>query len=105
MANRGFSLLNRFLQFRSELALLWRAFRDSSTPLHIKALMLLVPLYLLSPIDLIPDFLPFAGWLDDVIIVPLLVSWIFGMVQRSTKSPSGAAPRNDSTIDGSWRRL
>ena len=103
MANRGFSLLSRFMQFRSELGLLWRAFRDGSTPLHIKALMLLVPLYLLSPIDLIPDFIPFAGWLDDMIIVPLLVSWIVGLMQRNTSaSPNGD---NGQTIDGSARRL
>ena len=65
MTQRPFTLLNRFLQFRAELGQLWRAFRAAETPMHLKVLMLLVPLYLLSPIDLIPDFIPLAGWLDD----------------------------------------
>ena len=75
MAN-PFNLARRFMTFRRELVLLWRAFISPATPLHLKALMLLVPAYLLSPIDLIPDIFPFVGWLDDVVIVPMLVSWI-----------------------------
>jgi uncharacterized membrane protein YkvA (DUF1232 family) len=103
-------LLARLMQFRDELVALWRAFIAAETPLHLKALMLLVPLYLLSPIDLIPDFIPFAGWLDDLVIVPMLVSWIFGMLQRSRMAmrpqPSRAPERkNSQTIDGTWRRL
>lgn len=100
---RTFSLLARFLTFRRELATLWRAFLAPETPWHLKALMLLVPAYLLSPFDLIPDIIPFAGWLDDLVIVPLLVSWIFGMLpQRApayTRAPDGA-----KVIDGTYRR-
>ena len=104
MANRPTTLLTRFLQFRTELGLLWRAFRASETPMHLKALMLLVPLYLVSPFDLVPDFIPFAGWLDDMVIVPLLVSWIAAMLPK----PAPVHPRGragDKVIDGSWRRL
>lgn len=103
MANRPFILLNRFLQFRKELGLLWRAFRSAATPIHVKALMLLVPLYLLSPIDLVPDFIPFAGWLDDLVVIPMLVSWIVSLLPRDT---GGQTARDGGrTIDGSWRRL
>ena len=65
------NVLGRLLQFRDELFALWRAFLAPGTPLHLKALMLLVPLYLISPIDLIPDFIPVLGYLDDVLLVPL----------------------------------
>lgn len=106
---RHFFLLNRLLQFRNELIALWRAFMAPGTPVHLKALMLLVPLYLISPVDLIPDFIPFAGWLDDMVIVPLLVSWIFGMLQRPSPQPqpaqNTAPPQQPQTIDGTWRRL
>ena len=68
---RNMNILARFLTFRTELVTLWRAFLAPETPLHLKALMLLVPLYLLSPLDLIPDVVPVLGWLDDLIIVPL----------------------------------
>ena len=43
---RNMTLLARFLNFRTELVTLWRAFRAPETPFHLKALMLLVPLYL-----------------------------------------------------------
>ncbi|HEY9011789.1 MAG TPA: DUF1232 domain-containing protein [Devosia sp.] len=102
MANRSFILLNRFLQFRNELGLLWRAFRAPTTPIHLKALMLLVPLYLLSPIDLVPDFIPLLGWLDDLVVIPMLVSWIVSLLpsERPTRTRAGS-----KTIDGTWRRL
>lgn len=101
MANRSFTLLNRFLQFRNELGLLWRAFRSPATPMHLKALMLLVPLYLLSPIDLLPDFIPLVGWLDDIVVIPMLVSWIVSMLPREQPARARAGSK---TIDGTYRR-
>ncbi|WP_220494325.1 YkvA family protein [Aquipseudomonas guryensis] len=50
---------------------LWLAARDARTPKLAKLLALLVAAYALSPIDLIPDFVPVLGYLDDLIIVPL----------------------------------
>jgi uncharacterized membrane protein YkvA (DUF1232 family) len=50
---------------------LWLAARDRRTPWHAKAMALAVSAYALSPIDLIPDFIPVLGYLDDLIIVPL----------------------------------
>jgi len=103
MTQRPFTLLNRFLQFRTELGQLWRAFRAAETPMHVKALMLLVPLYLLSPIDLIPDFIPLAGWLDDVVIVPMLVSWIASMLSKTAPvHPRGRA--GEDVIETTYRR-
>ena len=50
---------------------LWLAGRDARTPLGAKIVAAMVAAYALSPIDLIPDFIPVLGWLDDLIIVPL----------------------------------
>src|SRR5215470_4663221 len=50
---------------------LYRAGRDPRVPWYAKALAILVTGYALSPIDLIPDFIPVVGYLDDVIVVPL----------------------------------
>jgi uncharacterized membrane protein YkvA (DUF1232 family) len=47
------------------------AARDPRVPWYVKALALCVAGYALSPIDLIPDFIPVIGYLDDLVIVPL----------------------------------
>lgn len=42
-------------------------------------------LYLLSPVDLIPDFIPLAGYVDDLVIVPLLLRWSFALLPKQVK--------------------
>ncbi len=54
---------------------LWFATRHPSVPWYAKALGIFVVAYALSPIDLIPDFVPVLGYLDDVILLPGLI-WL-----------------------------
>lgn len=56
---------------KRDLHALWLAARDHRTPWYAKTLALIVAAYALSPIDLIPDFIPIIGYLDDIVIVPL----------------------------------
>ena len=56
---------------KTEIHALMIASRDPRTPLAAKVLALLVLAYALSPIDLIPDFIPVLGYLDDLILLPL----------------------------------
>jgi len=49
----------------------WLAARDPRVPMLARILAVAVAAYALSPIDLIPDFIPVLGWLDDLVIVPL----------------------------------
>ena len=58
-------------QLRRDAHMLWIAARDSRTPFVAKAIAGLVAAYALSPIDLIPDFVPIFGMLDELVIVPL----------------------------------
>ena len=96
-------LIARFVTFRRELGQLWQAFLSRETPLHLKALILLVPAYLLMPLDVVPDFIPLFGWLDDLVIVPMLVGWIVRMLPQ--KAPVYTrAPDGGRVIDGTWRR-
>jgi uncharacterized membrane protein YkvA (DUF1232 family) len=55
---------------KRDIVALWIAARDPRVPWHAKALAAAVAAYALSPIDLIPDFIPVLGYLDDLIIVP-----------------------------------
>jgi uncharacterized membrane protein YkvA (DUF1232 family) len=56
---------------KRDVVALWLAARDERVPWHAKAVAAAVAAYALSPIDLIPDFIPVLGHLDDLIIVPL----------------------------------
>lgn len=58
-------------ELKAQLLTLWFARSHPDTPWYAKALAVLVAAYAFSPIDLIPDFIPVLGYLDDVIIVPL----------------------------------
>lgn len=96
--------MHRLLQFRNELVTLWRAFLAPETPLWLKGLMLAVPLYLVSPLDIIPDFIPILGWVDDAIVIPLLVSFIVRLLPRRAEARATRGAKG-SVIDGEWRRL
>jgi len=54
-----------------ELLAVWFAYRHPKTPWYAKILVALIGGYAFSPIDLIPDFIPIIGYLDDVLLLPL----------------------------------
>lgn len=56
---------------KRDIIAIWIAARDDRTPIVAKIVAATTAAYALSPIDLIPDFIPVLGYLDDVIIVPL----------------------------------
>lgn len=56
---------------KKDIVVVWLVAKDQRTPVWIKILALIIAAYALSPIDLIPDFIPVLGYLDDIIIVPL----------------------------------
>jgi uncharacterized membrane protein YkvA (DUF1232 family) len=58
----------------------WLAAREPRVPWYAKALALLVAAYALSPIDLIPDFIPVLGLLDDLVLVPAGVWLVLRLV-------------------------
>jgi uncharacterized membrane protein YkvA (DUF1232 family) len=61
----------RVRALKTEIHALLIAARDPRTPWAAKALALLVVIYAASPIDLIPDFIPILGYLDDLLLLPL----------------------------------
>lgn len=62
-------------RIKRDAVTLWFAYRDPRTPWAVKALCIFVVGYALSPIDLIPDFIPVLGYLDDAILLPGLI-WL-----------------------------
>lgn len=63
-------LKNRTDELKIQTFALYLAYRDPRTPWYAKAWVALVVAYAVSPIDLIPDFIPVLGYLDDLFIVP-----------------------------------
>jgi uncharacterized membrane protein YkvA (DUF1232 family) len=65
---------------KRDVLALWIAARDRRTPWYAKAAAGAVAAYALSPIDLIPDFVPVLGYLDDLVIVPLGIALAIRLV-------------------------
>ena len=63
---------------RGDARCLWFALRHPAAPGWLKVGAALVALYLVSPIDLIPDAIPFVGLVDDIVLVPLAIRWLLG---------------------------
>lgn len=63
--------------FRKELLLAWAVLRDPRTPRAAKLTTVLAVLYVISPVDLVSDFIPVLGWLDDGLIAYLLLQLSF----------------------------
>jgi uncharacterized membrane protein YkvA (DUF1232 family) len=65
---------------KAEIAALAGAVRDPRTPWYAKLLGIVIVAYALSPIDLIPDFIPVIGFLDDAILLPLGIWAVLRMI-------------------------
>ena len=79
----------------------WLAARDPRTPWYARLFGLLVTAYALSPIDLIPDFIPVLGLMDDALLIPLGL-WLFvkmlpkGLIEEHRAAAARAAERPGS---------
>ncbi len=68
------NLKERAAKLKTDLPAVFLALQKKETPLAAKAAAAAALVYALSPIDLIPDFIPILGYLDDLILLPLLVA-------------------------------
>jgi uncharacterized membrane protein YkvA (DUF1232 family) len=66
----------RLHALKRESLVVWFAARDPRMPWHVRLLALAIAAYALSPIDLVPDFIPVLGYLDDLVLVPLGVALV-----------------------------
>jgi uncharacterized membrane protein YkvA (DUF1232 family) len=70
---------------RGDAKVLWHALRHPQSPGWLKLGVAGMVLYLLSPVDLIPDVLPIIGVVDDLIVIPLAMSWLIRMLPASVR--------------------
>jgi uncharacterized membrane protein YkvA (DUF1232 family) len=77
------SLKERAKKLKIDLYALYLSYRDPRVRWYEKAFIALVIGYAISPIDLIPDFIPILGYLDDLILIPLGISLAIRMVPKN----------------------
>lgn len=85
IAKRVPSLVKAF-SFKQEMFVLYYSITDSRTPILSKLVAFAALLYLISPIDLIPDFIPILGYVDDIVIAPLLLHIAFRLLPADVKA-------------------
>jgi len=80
---KGKSSLRQWAKrLRTDVVVLYLAYRDPRTPWYAKLLAVGVVAYSLSPIDLIPDFIPILGYVDDLVLVPLGIALAVRMIPK-----------------------
>lgn len=77
------TLKERARQLKTDIPAVWLAIRRKDTPWCAKAVGGLAVVYALSPIDLLPDFIPVLGMLDDLIVLPLLISLFIRWIPKT----------------------
>lgn len=78
---------------RGDARRLWFALRHPAAPRWLKLGAALIVLYVLSPIDLIPDALPIIGVVDDLVLVPLAIRWLLGRLPAHVRADAEARMR------------
>jgi uncharacterized membrane protein YkvA (DUF1232 family) len=92
-------------KLKIETYALYLACRDKRTPWYAKALALLVVAHTFSPIDLIPDFIPVLGYLDDLLIVPLGIWLAVKMIPPEVMAEARQQAAENMAVDsklGKW---
>lgn len=89
---------------KGDARLLWLALQHPQAPGWLKLGAVGIVLYLLSPMDLIPEVVPFFGVVDDIVLVPLAIRWLYRRLPESLRAevearagrrPAQAAPPAD----------
>ena len=70
---------------RGDVRRLWFALRHPAAPSWLKVGTALIVLYLLSPVDLLPDAIPLLGVLDDFVVVPLAIRWMLARLPAQVR--------------------
>ena len=78
------SLQDKAKQLKIDIPAVFLALKAKETPWQAKLFAALTVVYALSPIDLIPDFIPFFGYLDDLVLLPLLVALTVRFIPKET---------------------
>lgn len=71
--------------FRGDARRLWFALKHPAAPTWLKVGTALIALYVISPVDLIPDVLPLIGVVDDLVIIPMAIRFLLGRLPAAIR--------------------
>jgi uncharacterized membrane protein YkvA (DUF1232 family) len=97
-----FELKTRARALKRDVHAVYLAAGDPRVPWYAKALALAVAGYALSPIDLIPDFIPVIGYLDDMIVVPLGIWLVLSLIPREVMAQYRAEANEAARRPRNW---
>lgn len=89
-------LRDRAKQLKRDIPAFFLALKDKDTPVIAKIVAGITVAYALSPIDLVPDFIPVLGYLDDIILLPMLIALSIKLI------PADIFERNRQQAEGLW---
>lgn len=94
----------RATHLKTETYAIYLAYKDSRVPWYAKIFIAVIVAYTFSPIDLIPDFIPILGYLDDLIIVPLGIALAIRMIPKDVMAECRDAAKEATNQDrpASW---
>ena len=95
-------LKSRAKTLKRDTLALWFAARDERTPWYARLLALLVAAYALSPVDLVPDFIPVLGYLDDLILIPAGIALTLRLIPPEVMAASRAKADTTLVKPNSW---
>lgn len=90
------NLRKRAKQLKTDIPTIFLALKDKDTPIIAKIFAGITIVYALSPIDLVPDFIPILGYLDDVILLPAFIALTIRLI------PEEVMERNRKKSEGLW---
>lgn len=91
------NLKARAKKLKMDIPALFLALKDSDTPAIAKLFAGITVAYALSPVDLVPDFIPVLGYLDDIILLPMFVALTIRFI------PGDVLERNRKQAEGMWQ--
>ena len=94
----------KIAQLKKQIIIIYLATMHKDVKWYTKALLLLILLYALSPIDLIPDFIPVLGLLDDFILIPAGIIIACKMIPKSVWDECRLQAENGVIISGTYKK-
>lgn len=92
-------------QLKKQIVVVYLAYMHKDVRWYTKAFLLLILIYALSPIDLIPDFVPILGYLDDIILIPLGIVLAMKMIPKEVWEECRQQAENGVSIDKKYKRI